>query len=405
MTKPVELRRVREGELEGFLRTMSFAFAERFRPEEVADTEALLELERTVGWHDGEQWVATSGAIGFGLTVPGGAQLPAAGVTAVGVCPTHRRRGLLTAMMGALLDDARERAEPVAILFAAESPIYGRFGFGAATIDRSLRIARPYTRFRRELPSPPGTMVELAPDASAAARHVPVYAREQARRPGAPARAEAYFTHATLAPEHDEPGQRRLVVYEGPDGDEGYALYRVAEGWNELTDVPDGSLTVLELIAPTPVAAAALWRYLLDIDLMERVSAPRRPADEPLTHMLADPGRLDLHVVEGLYLALLDVPAALSARSYATEDAIVLEVEGAGAFRLEGAQEGGHCVASSARTDVAISTEALGALYLGGVAPLALAGAGRIEERTAGAVARLAAMLAAPIPPWCPFTF
>lgn len=401
----MELRQVQDGELEGFMRAMSFAFSERFRPEEVADVAALLPLERTVGWNEDGEWVGTAAAIPFALTVSGGGQVPAAGVTAVGVLPTHRRRGLLTGMMGTLLRDAREREEPVAILFAAESPIYGRFGFGAATVDRSLRLERPYTRFRADLPPPSGTLHELAPDASAAPRLAAIYAREQSRRPGAPARDSAYFAHATLAPEHDEPGERRLVVHECPGGDEGYALYRVTEAWDERTDLPDGSLTVVELVAPTPAAAAALWRYLLDIDLMEHVSASRRPADEPLPHLLADPGRLDLRTVEGLYVALLDVPAALGARSYASEDAIVLEVAGLGVFRLEGGPDGAECSQSSGSADIALAAEALGALYLGGVAPGALAGAGRLEELTSGALARLAAMLATPVAPWCPFTF
>ena len=401
----MKLRAAREGELDGFMRAMAFAFSERYRSEELADAEALLPLERTVGWHEDGEWVGTAAAIPFGLTVPGGAQVPAAGVTAVGVLPTHRRRGLLTGMMGALLEQARECQEPVAILFAAESPIYGRFGFGAATLDRSVRLARPYTRFRPDVPAPGGHLVASAADATAAPRLAAVYAREQAQRPGAPARDVAYFTHATLAREHDEPAPRRLVVNEGDDGDEGYALYRVVEGWDELVDLPDGSLTVLELVALTPAAATALWRYLLDVDLVERVVASRRPADEPLPHLLADTGRLEQRVVEGLYVALLDAPAALRARRYGAEDAIVLEVSGSGSLQLAGGPDGADCSPTSAPADIALPAEALGALYLGGVSPAAMAAAGRIEERSAGALPRLAAMLAAPVAPWCPFTF
>jgi len=387
------------------MRAMAFAFSERFRPEELADAEALLPLERTVGWREDGEWVGTAAAIPFGLTIPGGAQLPAAGVTAVGVLPTHRRRGLLTGMMDALLEQAREREEPVAILFAAESPIYGRFGFGAATLDRSLRLARPYTRFRADAPALSGRLVAPAADATAAPRLAAVYAREQVRRPGAPTRDVAYFAHATLAREHDEPAPRRLVVYEGEGGDEGYALYRVAEGWDELPDLPDGSLTVLELVVLTPAAATALWRYLLDVDLVERVVATRRPADEPLAHLLADPGRLELYGVEGLYVALLDVPAALSARRYGAEGSIVIHVDGSGTFQLAGGPVGAECSPSSAPADIALSAETLGALYLGGVAPAAMAGAGRIEERSQGALPRLTAMLATPVAPWCPFVF
>jgi len=349
-------------------------------------------------------WVGGAAAFPFVLSVPGG-RVSAAGVTAVSVLPTHRRRGLLREMMGGLLADAREREEPVAILWAAESAIYGRFGYGMATPQRTFRLARAHAAFRPGVPAPRGRVVALPADAGAAARLAPVADREHARRPGVPVRDARYWRHGTFGHQPEEPGDRRVVVYEGATGDEGYALHRVIDGWDDLAGLPDGRLEVEELVATTPAAAIALWRFLLDVDLMATTLAIDRPPDDPLPRLLADPRRLEPRVSDGVWVALLDVPAALAARTYAVDGALTLEVAGAGTFRLEGGPEGASCAPTSAAPDLALSLADLGALYLGGVLPGALAEAGRLEERTSGAMARATTMLLSPRAPWCPFTF
>lgn len=400
----MELRTVEPGEFESFARTTSFAFGEPYHAEALADFEAILPRERTLGWREDGSWVATGGDIAFRVGVPGG-ELPAAGVTAIAVAPTHRRRGLLSGLMDVLLARARERGDALAILWASEGAIYGRFGFGMAAPTVSGRVARAHGRLRPDVPEPPGRVVAVAADAGAGSRLAAIYERERARRPGAPSRDQAFWRHETFGHEPDEPAERRLVIYEGVGGDEGYALHRVTERWDEEAGVPDSTLHVLELVAVTPEAAVALWRFLLGLDLMARTVALRRPFDEPLPHLLADPARLERRVVPGLWVRLLDVPVALAGRRYACADRLVLAVEGEGAFALEGGPDGAQCAPTSARADLALSLETLGALYLGGVAPAPLAAAGRIEERTPGALARAHAMLGWPVAPWCPFPF
>jgi predicted acetyltransferase len=160
-----------------------------------------------------------------------------------------------------------------------------------------------------------------------------------------------------------------------------------------------------ELVALTPAAEAALWRFVCGIDLMGRVVAPLRPPDDALGHLLADPRRLEARAAEGLWVSVLDASAALEARRYGREDRLVLEVGGHGRLALEGGPDGAQARRTAVRADVAMPADVLGALLLGGVGPAALAAAGRLEERTPGALARLHAMLAAPRAPWCPFVF
>ncbi|MDP9399442.1 MAG: GNAT family N-acetyltransferase, partial [Actinomycetota bacterium] len=252
----MELRRVKPEAFEAWVRAVTYGFGGRFHPEVMPDERALLDLDRTLGWRDGDGWVAGASALPFTLSVPGGA-LPATGVTAVAVLPTHRRQGLMTGLMERLLADARERGDVVAALWAAESPIYGRFGFGMATPHRALRSPVPTPPSAPTWPCPraprrPPRRCELGP------RLAPLAERERARRPGLPARDERYWRHAQFGWEPDEIGERRVVVFEGPGSDEGYALHRVVEGHDDLTDLADGRLQVEELVALTPEAAIAL---------------------------------------------------------------------------------------------------------------------------------------------------
>jgi len=393
----VELRAFTAEEIDALARAAAFGFGERHHPERLPDLEALVEPERTVGWRDGGTWVATGGARSYGLAVPGG-ELPAAGITAITVHPTHRRRGLLRGMMEALLRDAREREEPLAVLWAAEAGIYGRFGFGMGVPHHAYRLDRWFSAFRPDVAVPTGRLAFLPAEGASAPQLLAI--AERSRRPGTPRRDENELRHATLAPDPDEEGERRLVLYE----DEGYALFLVQGGWDEPRDIPNGTLTVLELAAATPDAEVALWRFLLDVDLMARTVAGHRPVDDALPHLLADPRRLETLVVDGLWVALLDPPAALAGRRYGAEDRLVLEVDGTG-YVLEGGPDGASCAPSAASPDVSLSAEALGALYLGGIRPSGLHAAGRLGEGTPGAVARLARMLACPEAPWCPVDF
>jgi predicted acetyltransferase len=381
-------------------------------PQERRLYQSLTELERSLGVWDGEACVGSAGAFSFRLSVPGGALVPAAGVTMVGVAPTHRRLGVLTSLMRRQLDDIRAGGEPVAVLTASEPEIYGRFGYGTASYAMALDIDT--TRVRLELP--PGTdgvRLRLVDPERALPDCERVYERLVARRPGMTARQPGWERLALL----DSPGLREgasplaCVVAEGPDGEvAGYARYRVKPDWDMQGS--DGKVEVLDLDALDPVSYAALWRYLFDLDLTWTVRASRRPVDDPVLHLVSDVRRAQPRARDSLHLRLVDLPGALGARSYAGPVDVVLEVEdrfcpwNAGRWRLTADDKGGvSCVRTEEAAELELSVRELGSAYLGGVTLSALAGAGRVRELRPGALAEASRAFATDVAPWLPHGF
>ncbi|MFF1559461.1 GNAT family N-acetyltransferase [Streptomyces sp. NPDC058279] len=381
-------------------------------PEERELYKSLTELERSLGVWDGEDCVGSAGAFSFRLSVPGGPLVPAAGVTMVGVAPTHRRRGVLTSLMRRQLDDIRAGGEPLAVLTASEPEIYGRFGYGTAAYALALEIDT--TRVR--LSVPPGTdgiRLRLVDPGKALADCERVYAELVARRPGAPARQPGWERQALLDPESGRAGASPLmcVVAEAPDGQVvGYARYRVKADW-QLTGAA-GTVEVADLDASDPAAYAALWRYLCEMDLTWTVRAGRRPADDPVLHLVNDVRRCRPNPRDALHLRLVDLGAALEARRYAAPLDVVLEVEDAfcpwneGRWRLRVGPEGAaSCVRSADPVDLELSVRELGSAYLGGITLTSLAGAGRVREVRPGALARASRAFAGDVAPWLPHGF
>ncbi|MGK5630157.1 GNAT family N-acetyltransferase, partial [Streptomyces sp. URMC 123] len=347
-------------------------------PEQRAMWRDLTELDRSLGvWEDG-RCVGTAGAFSFRLTVPGGTPVAAAGVTMVGVLPTHRRRGVLTSMMRRQLDDVRERGEPLAVLTASEPAIYGRFGYGQATTQAHLEIdtarARP-----ADAALPEGTdavRLRLADPADAAARAAceEVYARLVPTRPGMLARLPGWERLPFLDPEAWREGGSplQLLLAEGPDGQvTGYARYHVVPGWEPAG--PTGRVALRDLDALDPASYAALWRQLLDLDLVTTLKARNRPADDPLLHLVPDIRRCNVRHRDSLHVRPVDVGAALAARTYAAPVDVVFEVTDAfcpwneGRWRLSGDAKGASCERTSDAADLALSVRELGSAYLGGV--------------------------------------
>jgi len=388
------VRPIAADELEVFAGADAVAFGAAVDPRALENLRPVLDLSRSRAVVDGDRLVAASGSIGFELTLPGLTITPAAGVSWVGVVPTHRRRGALRLVMGALLEDAAARSEPVAILTASESHLYGRFGFGVGT----SRLSWTIDRRDAALASPPDATGALALLDAAEARSVlpPLFDRARRAQPGDLDRSDQWWDANLREPEGPPPrrGARFTVVHRGTDGPDGYATYAVEGNWEQ--GVPKGQLVVHELVAQDAATEAALWRYLFAMDLVEVVEARNRPVDEPLRWMLADPRRLRMAGVrDELWVRLLDVPAALAARRYAVDGELVIEVEGARAYRLAGGPGGAECGATGAgATDLTVGLADLGALYLGGVAPSTLARAGRVVESHPGALARADAMFA-----------
>ncbi|MDO8185147.1 GNAT family N-acetyltransferase [Conexibacter sp. JD483] len=378
-------------------------------------TRVLLPLERTLAAFDGDRLVGTSGVYEQRISIPGG-ELPCAGVTVITVAPTHRRRGILTAMMSGLLEQAQAHDEPIASLWAAEGGIYERFGFGVASRRVRFRLpgrgAAPRAPFAGAGSGPDGLRIELLPLDGAGPLLAPVWARMRGQRPGVPARTPDWWAWRILAdPREDRHGAlpKRLAVAFDGDGDaRGYALYRAKRSGGD-------ELELLELIAPDRDAEAALWRYLGSIDLIASIDASDRPVDDPLPFRFDDwrqPWPAIAEWPDAMWLRLLDLPAALQARSWNGPLDVTLEVadrrlaRNAGRWRLQVTADGAaRCAPADGDADLALDVATLGAAYLGGTTLTTLADAGRVAELTPGALARLDLALHVPRAPWTPEFF
>jgi predicted acetyltransferase len=364
-----------------------------------------LGLERMHGaWLDGVI-VGGAGAFTFNLTVPGG-DLPTAGVTVVGVYPTHRRRGVLRSLMRAQLDDVHKRGEPLAALWASEEPIYGRFGYGVASFCGEIELAHEYTAFAQPF-EPEGTIRFLEPDEVLDALP-PVFERIRPDWPGMFSRNELWWQHKEIAdPEEwrDGAGPKRWCAYEQNGSIEGFAVYRHKPDWEHGTSV--GEVRVLEALGRTPEALRDVWAYLLAIDWKAKVKAWFLPPDHPLFFLLANPRRLRFRMGDSLWVRIVDVEAALSRRRYSEEGAVTFEVEdefcdwNSGRWKLEG----GQASRTKSAADLRLPVQSLGSAFLGGVPFGALARAGRVEELKDGALARADGLFRWDRHPWCPEIF
>jgi predicted acetyltransferase len=406
----LELRAITDDERRAFNRAVATAFGGIPTEAELDEWGDELAVDRTLAAFDGDEIVANAGAYTFELTVPGGARVPTAGVTVVGVRATHRRRGLLTRMMDEQLDDVAQRGEPLAALTASESSIYGRFGYGQATSSTWWQLTREGTAFAS--PSAASGTVRLVDRDTALAAVPAVYDGAARARVGEVTRSEKYWERVykegrqPASPSGDGTPFFTAVHYDAAGSPDAFARYSVKGEW------PHGRaanvLRVHEAHATAAEAEAALWEYLLGVDLVGSVRADDRPVEEPLRWRLADPRRVEVtQLTDHLWVRVVDVAAAMSARTYATDDALVLALVDPfrpindGAWLVEGGPGGATCARTDRDPDLVLSAADLGALYLGGVSASTLALAGRVEERTRGAVARADRFLASHPAPWC----
>jgi predicted acetyltransferase len=365
----------------------------------------VLPFERVHAGFDGEKIVAGAAAFPFDFTIPGG-QVKAAGVTLTGVLPTHRRRGYLRALQRSLIDDARVRGEPVALLWATEDTIYGQFGYGMASMAAEIDLPRDRSAPFAPVASPGET--RLVPLEEAGTLIAPVYESVARMTPGMFVRPSAWWQDRVL---NDMEWKRRgggflqCAVLEIGGKPAAYALYRINTAFER--GVQTGNIFVVEAMGDTPEAMNAIWRYLLDIDWLARVKASFLPLDHPLLLSLADPRRLNFLVREGLWVRLIEIGAALSARGYATDDAIVVDVAdefcpwNAGRWRISR----GGAKRTADEPDLACDVASLGCVYLGGFTFAQLVWSLRIQELRAGAIARADAMFRSDRAPWCPEIF
>jgi predicted acetyltransferase len=407
----LEIRPPNDAEFEAFRAALARGFGRhpRNEPEEAALFKQRFERERSLAVFDGSQVVGTTGIHSFEMTVPGGASLPAAGVTMVTVAATHRRQGILRKMMMRQLADIRDRKEPLAILWASESAIYGRFGYGMAIQHERWSIERRHAAFASQ-PFAPGK-VRFVTEQEAREVFPEVWERARPVRPGMVRRAKPWWDNFFYDPEHRRfgGGAYFFAVYEESGLAEGYVAYRIRMNWQDGQDAHE--VFVAELVTASDAALAALWKFCLNIDLTVKLETWGRPVDDPLWWMLADPRRLHRIPHDAIWIRLLDVPDALSARSYPVAGNLVLEVRDdfggptSGRYAIEGAPEGAVCRPSRAEPDLVLGVAELAAVYMGGHKLSPLARAGRVEEQTPRALARADAMFAWDVAPWCPQGF
>lgn len=354
------------------------------------------------------------------FAVPGG-ELPTAGLTWVGVHPQHRRRGLLTAMMDLHLARCRERGEPLSALFAAETAIYGRFGYGKAADD--LRLSIPRGAALRDVPGADAHTVRV--EHADRGRHGDLVARLHhaagqdaggtgLARPGWATREteELWAGYWSDPKALRAPGREtlRIVIVERDGEARGYATFRRTLDW-QVTG-PRGTVHAGEVVALDAAAARALWGVLVDLDLMSTTEPFLLPTDDPVTHLLVNPRAAGARVADNVWMRLVDVPTALAGRRYQADVDVVLGVtdarlpDNAGAWRLRATAFGdATCERTDRAADLTLDVRELGAAYLGGTSLAALTAAGLVVERTPGALAAASSAFGWPVAPACGWVF
>ena len=395
----LELRPITADEFESWARAESRAHSNRLA-DDPDELRPHFDLTRSIAVFDGGNIVGGAHSHLLRMSVPGG-EADVAGVSNVAVQPTHTRRGIMTQMMRHQIDGIHERGEPLAALFATESAIYGRFGYGVGSVHEQWSIEKAHNSYARHFDGP-GSIAFIDP--KDIGKELPdVMRRSTAGRPAVFQRAPHHWHRESRLPEHSQggPGGIFYAAYVEDGRIDGYVMYRTRRP----------ALIVNELMATTPAANAALWRFCFDMDLIERTEAIKRPLDDPMPWLLADPRRLQRSVRDGLWLRIVDVAAALGLRQYLASDRLTLEVRddfctwNSARFELDASREGVNCRVVTSSPDLTVPVGALASAYTGAASFTTLAQAGLATEHTAGALLRADRMFAVQLKPWTPYNF
>jgi predicted acetyltransferase len=402
----LQIRSCAPEELGPFLETTEAAFGEESHAEESENFHRIIEADRCIYMADGDAMVGTAGAFTFSLSVPGG-DVPTAGVTLVGVLPSHRRKGILTKLMHHQIADIHARREPLAALWASEGTIYGRYGYAVASLQGGTDIERDRATFRDD----PGAVgdVRLVRAEEAPKLFDPIYEQVRRTRPGMYSRSDDFWSVHTL---NDNPQHRHgagplfCALHQSSGRPDAYAFYRVSHDWDGS---PASRLIVREALGIDTQPTREIWRFLFGIDLIERVQARSLPIDHPLHLMLREPRRLRQTIGDALWLRIVDVEAALAARSFAAADRVVISVEdplcpwNAGPWLVDTTGAKASITRTEEAAEVTLTESDLASVYLGGFTLAQLARAGRVES--SDALERFDAMLHTNIAPYCSGTF
>ncbi|MEU5851101.1 GNAT family N-acetyltransferase [Saccharopolyspora shandongensis] len=398
-------RKLSTGDYESFFAVFTAAFLDDSRDPAMERYREVFDPSLAHGTFDGDELIGVAGRFSLDITVPGPAQHPVAAISAVGVKPGHRRRGVLTSLMRAQLDDVHADGTGLTALYASEGSIYGRFGYGLASYETRLSLPRG-AAFLSTVDVDERRVREVDRETALEFAHRR-YPEVAATRTGWLSRGDGSWEVRMIddRAERGDLGRARFALH--PDG---YVIYRPKPEWT--TRGPAYQLQVLELVAATPQAYAALWRYLLDIDLVGEVNWPKAALDEPVVGMLADPRAASRQILDGLWVRLVDVDRALATRRYSAPVDVVLDITdrfcpwNAGRWRLTAGSDG---IGKLSRTDdpgqLELDVTDLAAAYLGGNTLAGLARSGRVAELAPGALLEASRAFATEDAPHCQESF
>jgi predicted acetyltransferase len=392
---PISFRTAVESDWEAICNADGRAFGFAYPPELIERARLIHDVTRFELALDGKEIVGIVAAFSLQVTLPGGGQLPMGGLTWVSTAATHRRQGVLTRLMARTLADIDRRGEPVAMLFASEGGIYERYGFGVATQVRVTSIDRRLAQIRPEFRPKPGSVRFIEGDA-ALAHIADVWSRFHRCRSGEVDRSDAW--HRFLFDRRAEPQGDFAPSFHLAHRD-GYAIYRIQEQWNDGR--PAHNMQVIELVATSGEAHAALWHTLLGVDLVGPITSRQVPIDDPLPYLLTDQRALrttDLN--DGVWVNVRNVATSFAARTYTTTDRLVVEIDGT-KWVIDGGPDGAVCRRVKTRADLVMDHASLGALLLGGVRPSALAAGRRLESRSDAVLRRADAFFVTSPAPHC----
>lgn len=386
----IEIRVPDEADVDALYHADGRAFGFHYTPERIIEHQMILDLSRYRIALDGNEIVGVIGSYALDVTLPGGATVPMGAVTWVGVAATHRRQGLLRRLMAACHDDIDARGEPLALLFASEGGIYERFGYGVTTRLWNVEIDKRVAELRPDLVPAPGTVRFVRGD-DASAHVAALWERYRRTRPCETSRPDNWLTFYELIRGQERRGATPAWFLAHDDG---YAIYRVRENWDE-----GHVLDLGELVAVTPEAQLALWQVLLNIDLVGKITTRQLPVDDPLPYWLTNPRAVrTTGLDDGVWANVRDVEITFGARTYGSDDRLVVEVDGS-RYGIEGSPDGAAVRRVRSRPDLVATPDAMGALVFGGISPTLLARGRRLTARDEAVLRRAEHFFASPVAP------
>ena len=401
----MEIRQVRDEEFFQWRIAVRGSLGDHTNPESTAFMRAhRVEIDRLLVCMDDDTMAGSGGADSFDMTLPGGAQVPVAGVAYITTAPTHRRRGVQRNIMKRIHDDARARGDVASILWASQSLLYGRYGYGNSMPAHNWHIDLRHTSYDHA-PEWSGHYVKAERD-EAIPLMTEAYERTRRHRTGMISRtAKRWLYEIHPVETRDE----FFVIYQEEDDALAYARYTIDK---DPEDEFKGTMHVVEAVAATDAAHAALWRYLFDQELVDDLKAHARPVDDPLIWMLAEPRRLRRTLTDAIWMKFLDIPAMLEQRTYPVEDSLVLQIIDAETkeprnLAVELGAEGATCRPTSAAPYLVMNEAELAAIYAGAVECSMLVNLGLVEvsARSPDAALRADAVFRTNPAGWNPYHF